>query len=106
MHGQLEGWLGHGLAARSSRGSGSRARRCGGALAGGPVVASRRQGLGLEHHDYAADAPGKESGGGAHRGGRGIGGAERRLGAATSSLEGGSAVASASSGTYRGGRGR
>jgi hypothetical protein len=29
-------------------------------------AASRRQGLRLEHHDYAADAPGKESGGGAH----------------------------------------
>jgi hypothetical protein len=28
--------------------------------------AARWQGLGLEHHDYAADASGKESGGGAH----------------------------------------
>jgi hypothetical protein len=26
------------------------------------------QGLGLEHHSQAADVPGKESGGGAHRG--------------------------------------
>jgi hypothetical protein len=32
------------------------------------VAASRRQRLGLEHHDYVVDAPGKESGGGAHRG--------------------------------------
>jgi hypothetical protein len=30
------------------------------------------QGLGLEDHDYATDAPGKESGGGAHRGGRAV----------------------------------
>jgi hypothetical protein len=40
------------------------------ALAGGPEAASRRQGLGLEHHDYAADASDKKSGGGAHRGGQ------------------------------------
>jgi hypothetical protein len=38
----------------------------GGTLAGDPVLASWRQGLGLEHHDRAADAPGKGSGGGAH----------------------------------------
>jgi hypothetical protein len=46
------------------------------------VAASRRQGLGLEQHDYAADAPGKESGGRAHREGRTSvgqsGGARRR----------------------------
>jgi hypothetical protein len=33
------------------------------------MAASRRHDLGLEHHDYAADASGRESGGGAHRGG-------------------------------------
>jgi hypothetical protein len=41
----------------------------GGALAGGPAAASRRQGSRLEHHRHAADAPGKKSGCGAHRGG-------------------------------------
>jgi hypothetical protein len=34
------------------------------------VAASRWQGLGVEHHDYAVDAPSKESGGGTHRRGR------------------------------------
>jgi hypothetical protein len=32
-------------------------------------TASRQQGLGFENHDRAADAPGKGSGGEAHRGG-------------------------------------
>jgi hypothetical protein len=73
------------------------------------MAASRRQGLGLEHHDYAADAPVKESGGGAHRGGgatmgRSGGSVWRR--AVASSPEGGSAVNLASSGRCRGGRGR
>jgi hypothetical protein len=65
--GQPEGWLGHGLAARSSRGGGSRVGRRGGALIDGPVTASRRQGLGLKHHGRAADASSKGSGGRAHR---------------------------------------
>jgi hypothetical protein len=47
-HDRQEDQLGHGLAARSSSGD---------ALAGGPVVASERQGLGLKHHGRAADAP-------------------------------------------------
>jgi hypothetical protein len=64
MRGWLDGWLGHGLVARSSRGCGLRAGRRGGALADGLVAASRRQGLGLEHHDYVMDAPGKEGGAG------------------------------------------
>jgi hypothetical protein len=73
---------------------------------GGLMAASRRQGLGLKRHDYAADAPGMESGGGAHRGGgttmgRSDSSAWRR--AVASSPEGGSAVTPASSGSYRGG---
>jgi hypothetical protein len=73
------------------------------------VAASRRHGLGLEHHDYAADAPGKESGGRAHRGGgtttgRSGGSAWRR--AAASSPEGGSAATLASFISCRGGRER
>jgi hypothetical protein len=41
--------------------------RRGGALTTGPVAASRRQGLGLEHHGPATNALGKGSRGGAHR---------------------------------------
>jgi hypothetical protein len=83
-----------------------RAGRRGGALAGGLMAASRRQGLGLKRHDYAADAPGMESGGRAHRGGgttmgRSDSSVWRR--AVASSPEGGSAVTPASSGSYRGG---
>jgi hypothetical protein len=56
------------LCTRRAQGAWSpRAGQRGGALAGGPVAASQWQGLGLEHHDYVADVPGKESGGGAHR---------------------------------------
>jgi hypothetical protein len=63
-HSRPDGRLGHGLAARALCGAG------GGALANGPVAASRRQGSQLEHPRHAMDASGKESGGGAHRGGR------------------------------------
>jgi hypothetical protein len=35
-----------------------------------PSPVARRQGSRLKHHRHAADAPGKKSGGGAHRGGR------------------------------------
>jgi hypothetical protein len=50
-----------------------RVGRRGGALAGGLVTTSRRQSLGLEHHGRAADAPGKGSGGCAHRCGGWVG---------------------------------
>jgi hypothetical protein len=70
-------------------------------------TASQQQGLGLENHDRVADAPGKGSGGGAHRGG-GVtsgqsGGSVRRC-AVASSREGGSTVTPASSGSCGGGR--
>jgi hypothetical protein len=70
------------------------------------VAASRWQGPGLEHLDYAADASGKESGGGAHRGGRasvGQSDGSTRWRAAATSPEGGSAAVPASSESYRGG---
>jgi hypothetical protein len=88
---------------------GPRAGRRGGTLASSPVTASRWHGLGLEHHDYAADAPGKESGGRAHRGGgttTGRSGSSAWQRAAASLPEGGSAATLASSGSCRGGRGR
>jgi hypothetical protein len=67
MHAKIKSWLkgrlGHGLAARSSREGGPRAASAGraatwsprvghhgGALTDSLVVASRQQGLGLEHH--------------------------------------------------------
>jgi hypothetical protein len=46
-------------AARSLRAHWCGRRTRGGVLTGGPVAASRWQGLGFEHHDYAADPPGK-----------------------------------------------
>jgi hypothetical protein len=78
-----------------------------GALTGGPVAASRRQGLELKHHGPAADALGKGSGGEAHRcggtmAGQSGGSVWRR--AMASSLEGGSAASPVSSGSC--GRGR
>jgi hypothetical protein len=91
--GRPEGLLGHGLAAWSSRRDGLRAGRRGGALAGGPVVASRWQGIGLEHHGRAADTSGKGSGGGAHRCGAAMlgrsGGSMRLAPGATGEDEGG-----------------
>jgi hypothetical protein len=45
------------------------AGRCGGALAGGSAVASRRQGVAGDIEGATGEVPGKEEGAGAHRSG-------------------------------------
>jgi hypothetical protein len=91
--GWMKGWLGLGLAARSSRGAAlvptqlralvawsPRAGRCGGTLAEGPVVAIRWQGVTDELVGTTGTAPGNESGGGARRGRRSTARRRGRLG--------------------------
>jgi hypothetical protein len=77
-----------------------------GALADGPVVASRRQGVAVELVGTTRRAPGNESGGGTHRGQRSTtrqGGGSVRRRVAGSSPEGGLAVTPASSRSCGGG---
>jgi hypothetical protein len=80
MHGHPEGRLGHGLAARSSHGgdpcgyvvahagawSPHAARARDGAVAKGPVVASRQQGVADELVGTTGRAPGNRRGGKDH----------------------------------------
>jgi hypothetical protein len=61
-----------------------------------------QQGLGLQHHDYAVDAPGKESAGRAHQGGRASVG-QSGVSARRRPRQRESAAAPASTGSCRGG---
>jgi hypothetical protein len=104
MRGWPKGQMGLGMAALSPR-----TGRRGGAIADGPVVASRRQGVAGELMGTTGRAPGNESKGGAHQGWWSTarrGGSSVRRCATSSSPEGGSAVTPVSSWSCGGGQER
>jgi hypothetical protein len=86
MHGRSESRLGHGLAARSSRGGGPRVGRCGGTLVGG--LAARFSVRAPPSHDGCAGQEKRRRDSLRRSGGGGVAGSGRRDGVPVEGVSG------------------